>query len=179
MQIGCSSVRRISKTETKQHLQSLDQRTVILVATTAAGNDLSAQAARNNLLNAYQNFQSAQKQQEAASSYHRRLIEKGCQEGVTTLHWKLALMRAIMATVPNRKLRVSSNRFKSPVRRSPIVMRNGDLHEITIIIHRKLNQIMNKIILPFFQALLWLRKPAVLKLEAHEHGDAFNWFRSR
>jgi outer membrane protein len=44
---------------------------------------LSAQAARNNLFTAYQNFKSAQKQQEAASSY-QRLIDKGYREGVNT-----------------------------------------------------------------------------------------------
>ncbi|MBY0435420.1 MAG: TolC family protein, partial [Cyclobacteriaceae bacterium] len=45
--------------------------------------NLSAQAARNNLFTAYQNYQSAQKQQEAAQSY-QKLIDKGYREGVNT-----------------------------------------------------------------------------------------------
>jgi len=45
--------------------------------------NLSGQSARNNLSAAYQNFQSSQKQLEAAGTY-QRLIEKGYREGVNT-----------------------------------------------------------------------------------------------
>ncbi len=44
---------------------------------------MSAQSSKNNLLTAYQNYQSAQKQQEAAQSY-QRLIDKGYKEGINT-----------------------------------------------------------------------------------------------
>jgi outer membrane protein TolC len=92
----------------KTALASLDQRTVILGYDNSRRQiDLSAQAARNNLLTAYQNFQSAQKQQEAASSYHR-LIEKGYQEGVNTF------IEAVDARnqLTQSQLQVSINRFK-------------------------------------------------------------------
>ncbi|MFM9076068.1 MAG: TolC family protein, partial [Bacteroidota bacterium] len=45
--------------------------------------DLSAQVARNALISAYRNYQSALKQQEAAQSY-QRLIDKGYKEGMNT-----------------------------------------------------------------------------------------------
>jgi outer membrane protein TolC len=45
--------------------------------------NLSAQSAKNNLYTAHQNYQSAQKQQEAAQSY-QKLIDKGYKEGVNT-----------------------------------------------------------------------------------------------
>lgn len=44
---------------------------------------LSVEIARNNLRTAYENYKSAQKQLEAASTYHN-LIEKGYREGVST-----------------------------------------------------------------------------------------------
>jgi len=69
--------------------------------------NLSAQAARNNLFTAYQNFKSAQKQQEAASSY-QRLIEKGYREGVNTF------IEAIDARnqLTQAQLQVSINRYR-------------------------------------------------------------------
>ena len=44
---------------------------------------MSTQISKNALVSAYQNYQSAQKQLEAAQSYNR-LIEKGYKEGVNT-----------------------------------------------------------------------------------------------
>lgn len=92
----------------KTALANLDQRTIALGYDNSRRQiDLSAQAARNNLLTAYQNFQSAQKQQDAASSYHR-LIEKGYQEGINTF------IEAIDARnqLTQSQLLVSINRFK-------------------------------------------------------------------
>jgi outer membrane protein TolC len=69
--------------------------------------DLSARAARNNLYTAYQNFQSAQKQQEAAQSY-QKLIDKGYKEGVNTF------IEAIDARnqLTQAQLQVTINRYR-------------------------------------------------------------------
>jgi outer membrane protein len=69
--------------------------------------ELSAQAARNNLFTSHQNFQSAQKQQEAAQSY-QKLIEKGYKEGVNTF------IEAIDARnqLTQAQLQVSINRYR-------------------------------------------------------------------
>jgi len=45
--------------------------------------NMASQVSKNSLVSAYQNYQSAQKQLEAAQSY-QRLIEKGYKEGVNT-----------------------------------------------------------------------------------------------
>jgi outer membrane protein TolC len=92
----------------KTLMASLDQRNAALGLDNHRRQiDLSAQAARNNLLTAYQNFQSAQRQQDAASSYHR-LIEKGYQEGVNTF------MEAVDARnqLTQSQLQVSINRYR-------------------------------------------------------------------
>ncbi len=69
--------------------------------------NMSAQSSKNNLLTAYQNFRSAQKQQEAARSY-QRLIEKGYQEGVNTF------IEAIDARsqLTQAQLQVTINRYR-------------------------------------------------------------------
>jgi outer membrane protein TolC len=68
---------------------------------------LSAQASRNNLFTSYQNFQSAQKQHEAAQSY-QKLIDKGYKEGVNTF------IEAIDARnqLTQAQLQVSINRYR-------------------------------------------------------------------
>lgn len=69
--------------------------------------DVSVQAAKNNLFTAHQNFQSAQKQQEAAQSY-QKLIEKGYKEGVNTF------IEAIDARnqLTQAQLQVAINRYR-------------------------------------------------------------------
>jgi outer membrane protein len=69
--------------------------------------DLSAQASKNNLFIAHQNYQSAQKQQEAASAY-QKLIDKGYREGVNTF------IEAIDARnqLTQAQLQVTLNRYR-------------------------------------------------------------------
>ncbi|MEJ0055129.1 MAG: TolC family protein [Bacteroidota bacterium] len=69
--------------------------------------NLSAQSAKNNLYTAHQNYQSAQKQQEAAQSY-QKLIDKGYKEGVNTF------IEAIDARnqLTQSQLQVTINRYR-------------------------------------------------------------------
>jgi len=69
--------------------------------------NLSAQSAKNNLYTAHQNYQSAQKQQEAAQSY-QKLIDKGYKEGVNTF------IEAIDARnqLTQAQLQVTLNRYR-------------------------------------------------------------------
>ncbi len=69
--------------------------------------NLTAQAAKNNLFTAHRNYQSSQKQQEAAMSY-QKLIDKGYKEGVNTF------IEAIDARnqLTQAQLQVSLNRYR-------------------------------------------------------------------
>ena len=92
----------------KIRMASLDlQSTELGYANNRQQIDLGAQAAKNNLLTSFQNFQSAQKQQEAAQSY-QKLIEKGYKEGVNTF------IEAIDAhnQLTQAQLRVSISRYR-------------------------------------------------------------------
>ncbi|NOT75143.1 MAG: TolC family protein [Cyclobacteriaceae bacterium] len=73
-----------NRNRNKSKMTSLDLKSAQLgFSNNAQQINLSAQAAKNNLYTAHQNYQSAKKQEEAATSY-QKLIDKGYKEGVNT-----------------------------------------------------------------------------------------------